>query len=519
MIQIRELTMVHRRDQRTLLADFSLTLREGERAVLVGEEGDGKSTLLKWIADPSLVDEYVQCTGERILSAERPGYLPQELPAAERERTVYEFFCEQERFWDQTPGDLSGYARRFSLPVEFFYGQQTMGSLSGGERVRAQLMRVLMGEPTVLLLDEPSNDVDEPTLEVLEEVIGSWPGAVLFVSHDETLIAHTANVIVLLEQLRGRGESRWSVCRQSWEEFVSSREQAFARQAQQAANERRALRSRQEKYHRVHDSVEHALRAASRQNPAAAKNLKDKMHAVKAMGRRLQRESGEMTQMPEREEAIYLSLGGQGSAVPAGKTVIDFSLPELIAAGSVDAGGGRVLARDVHLLVRGSEKVCITGRNGAGKTTLLRKIARELQGREDLSVEVMPQDYAELLDPALSPVEYLCPSGERSEETRVRTYLGSLKFTREEMERPMGELSGGQRAKVLLLQLSLSTAQVLILDEPTRNVSPLSAGVVLELLENFPGAILSVSHDRRYIERVCERVLELTELGLVEREV
>lgn len=126
----------------------------------------------------------------------------------------------------------------------------------------------------------------------------------------------------------------------------------------------------------------------------------------------------------------------------------------------------------------------------------------------------MPQNYEELLELSMSPVEYLAETGDKEEETRIRTYLGALKYTPEEMDHAISELSGGQKAKVLLLKMSLSGANVLILDEPTRNFSPLSNPVIREILSEYQGAIISISHDRKYIRQVCDIVYELTEEGL-----
>lgn len=130
----------------------------------------------------------------------------------------------------------------------------------------------------------------------------------------------------------------------------------------------------------------------------------------------------------------------------------------------------------------------------------------------------MPQNYEDLLDMILSPVQYLDTSGEKAEITRIRTYLGSMKYTPEEMNRPISELSGGQKAKVLLLKMCLSGAEVLILDEPTRNFSPLSNPVIRNMLKEYQGVIISISHDRKYINEVCHVVYELTEGGLVKKE-
>ena len=158
--------------------------------------------------------------------------------------------------------------------------------------------------------------------------------------------------------------------------------------------------------------------------------------------------------------------------------------------------------------------MCIVGKNGAGKTTLLQKIADELRKRTDIKAAYMPQNYEDMLDLDVTPVDFLDKSGEKEERTRIRTYLGSLKYTTDEMEHPIRELSGGQKAKVLLLNLSLSGANVLILDEPTRNFSPLSGPVIRKMFREFPGAVISISHDRKYINEVCDKIYELNEKGL-----
>ena len=156
----------------------------------------------------------------------------------------------------------------------------------------------------------------------------------------------------------------------------------------------------------------------------------------------------------------------------------------------------------------------LIGRNGAGKTTLLRKIADELLNRRDIKAEYMPQNYEDMLDLDVTPVDFLNQSGDKEESTRIRTYLGSLKYTPDEMEHPIRELSGGQKAKVLLLKMSLSGANVLILDEPTRNFSPLSGPVIRKMIKDFKGAVISISHDRKYIDEVCDTRYEMNTNGL-----
>ena len=234
------------------------------------------------------------------------------------------------------------------------------------------------------------------------------------------------------------------------------------------------------------------------------------MHTVKAMGKRFEKEDENMTQMPEQEEAIFFKLGDENARMPAGKTVIEYELDELRTP-----DGTKVLSKGVFLRVRGPEKICIVGKNGVGKTTLLKRMAEELLSRKDIKAQYMPQNYEELLDLDVTPVEFLDDTGDKAIRTRIRTYLGALKYTADEMDHSIRELSGGQKAKVLLLKMSLSDANVLILDEPTRNFSPLSGPVIRKMIDSFPGAVISISHDRKYIEEVCTKTYTLTEKGLM----
>ena len=509
MLQIKDLTITHRKELRIILDKFNMVLNDGDKAVIIGEEGNGKSTLMKWIYNPLMAEEYTECDGELITSGEVLGYLPQELPDVDKDKTVYEYFSEAKLFFDKDPKELSELANEFRVSTDFYYSDQKMGSLSGGEKVKAQLLRLLMDKPTVLLLDEPSNDIDISTLELLERLIKGWKHIVLFISHDETLIENTANVVIHIEQIMRKTKSRYTIVRDNYKNYIQKRAENFQRQEQLAINDNKEKKRRDEKYARVYNSVEHALSNVSRQAPAVGKNLKDKMHTVKAMGKRFAKEDENMTKMPEKEEAIFFKLGKEDAVMPAGKTVIEYSLDELRTPDD-----SKVLAKDIFLRVRGPEKICIVGTNGAGKTTLLKKVAKELLARSDIKAQYMPQNYEELLDLDVTPVEFLDDTGDKAVRTRIRTYLGSLKYTADEMDHPIRELSGGQKAKVLLLKMSLSDANVLILDEPTRNFSPLSGPVIRKMIASFPGAVISISHDRKYIEEVCTRTYRLTEKGL-----
>ena len=507
MLQINNLTLTHKKDLRVILQDFSLTLNDGDKAVVIGEEGNGKSTLIKWIYNPELVEDYIEWEGGKVDRGEKIAYLPQELPEEEKQRTVYEFFSHDGLLFDFSPKELAEFAGKIKKSAEFFYSDQLMGTLSGGEKVKTQIIRLLMSKPTVLLLDEPSNDIDMETLKWLETLLNEWEYKVLFISHDETLIENTANMVIHLEQLKRKTESRYTVAKMPYQQYVAERLHRIEKQEQQAKSDRREKQIRDEKFQRVYQSVEHAQATITRQDPATGRLLKKKMHAVKSMQHRFEREDENMTRMPEQEEAIFFKLGDKDSAVPAGKTVVEFTLEKLRSP-------DRLLAQDVFLRVRGPGKVCIIGENGCGKTTLFKYLVQELGSREDLKVEYMPQNYEDCLNLEQSAVEFLDSTGDKEIRTRIRTYLGALKYTPEEMEHPMRELSGGQKAKVFLLKMSLSKADVLLLDEPTRNFSPLSGPVIRKMLKEFPGAILSISHDRKYIREVCDTVYRLETSGL-----
>ena len=156
MLQIRKLTLIHKKDLHVLLRDFELVLNAGDKAVVIGEEGNGKSTLLRWICDPALVEPYVEAEGERVCRG-KLAYLPQELTKEEKQGSVYAYFSRFDAFWDAGSGELRRIARELGLPGDIFYSEQTMASLSGGERVKVQMARLRLERADLLLLDEPGS--------------------------------------------------------------------------------------------------------------------------------------------------------------------------------------------------------------------------------------------------------------------------------------------------------------------------------------------------------------------------
>ena len=505
MLQVKNLSISHTRDLHILCENLSFVLNYGDKAALIGEEGNGKSTLLKLIYDEELVENYAEYSGEIVKGNTVFGYLSQETEEKDKEKTVKDF-CEEKGFSALSPYDIYNISQEVGLPSEIFESDRKMSTLSGGEKVKIRMAVVLAKNPDMLLLDEPSNDIDIETLEWLENFINYCGLPVLFISHDETLLENTANMIIHMEQLRRKTVARCTVSKTDYRTYVNERICGFEKQEQKARSDKREFDAKMEKYRKIYQKVEHQQENISRQDPAGGRLLKKKMHSVKSMGRRFEKEKDNLTQMPESEEAILLRFG-EDAAVPSGKNVADINIAELYA-------GEKLVSENIKLNISGSEKICIIGKNGAGKTTLIKEIAKSLLERTDIKAVYMPQNYEDGFDLSKDPTELLAKGGTKEERTKIKTYLGSIKFTSEEMEHPAKELSGGQKAKLFFAKIALGDYNVLILDEPTRNLSPLSNPEVRDVLKNFGGAIISVSHDRKYISEVCEKVYRLTEKGL-----
>ena len=499
MLELRNVTIWLKKDGRSIADDLCFTIKNNEKAVIIGEEGNGKSTLLKFIYQSSLIEEYCDYSGD-VIKKGRVAYLPQVMDEKYHALSLAEYF-ENTEYYLHT--DILA---KLGLSIDFIFSDQKLATLSGGERVKVQLAKLLMEEPDILLLDEPTNDLDISTLQWLEAFITESKLPILYISHDETLIENTANVIVHMEQIVRKTQCRISVSRCSYREYLSYRHNSFLHQEQVAKKQRDDYDRQMEKWRKIYNRVDHEQEVITRQNPGGARLLKKKMHAVISMGKRFEREKENFLDFPQEEEAI-LAKFDENIRLPNGKTVLDFSCDKLCV-------GERILSRDIRLHVSGNEHIGITGKNGAGKSTLLVQLWNEIKDRPDINAAFMPQNYSEALDFDKTPIQYLAENYTKDEVTKARTYMGGMKFTHKEMTDNIGSLSGGQQAKILFLDMILQGANVLLLDEPTRNFSPLSCPVVRAALNSFGGAVISISHDRKYLNEVCDKIYELRENGL-----
>ena len=231
MLELRNVTIWLKKDGRSIADDFCFTLKNSEKAVIVGEEGNGKSTLLKFIYQSSLIEEYCDYSGD-VIKKGRVAYLPQTMEEKYHAFSLADYF-ENTEYYMHT--DILA---KLGLSIDFIFSDQRLATLSGGERVKVQLAKLLMEEPDLLLLDEPTNDLDIPTLQWLETFIAESKLPILYISHDETLIENTANVIVHMEQIARKTKCRISVSRCSYREYLSYRRNSFMHQEQVAKKQR-----------------------------------------------------------------------------------------------------------------------------------------------------------------------------------------------------------------------------------------------------------------------------------------
>lgn len=513
MLEVKNITIITKKG-REIVRDLSFTLQAGDKLAIIGEEGNGKSTLIKGIYQKEWIAPYAIMTGEINKKGLKIGYLEQFLDPKWHEYLVQDYFLKEE---PESECDYERYTKWYEIErimnrlqwTEQNKEEKRIGTLSGGEKVKLQMAKILWNQPDVLLLDEPTNDLDIETLEWLESFLLSLSIPILFISHDEVLLERVANGILHLEQLENKKRSQHTLVHIGYDAYVTKREELIGKQEQVAKNEKREYEKSLEKYRRMYQQVESDLRNVSRQDPSKGRLLKKKMKSVQSVGKKL--ENKEITKRPYGEEAIVAKFH-QEEEIHAKKVILSFSKDTLIIA-------GKQLSKHIELRVVGSEKIVIVGNNGCGKTTLLREIWEKMKERNDIKVGYMPQQYEDELPIHMSPIAWLKQEYTKEEETLARTYLGSMRFTKEEMEGTIGALSGGQKAKLLLVQFMMQKCNVLLLDEPTRNLSPLSIPIIDSLLREFQGAIISISHDRKYIDDVCDKVYVLDSTGLSLKEI
>ncbi|MBF0786604.1 MULTISPECIES: ATP-binding cassette domain-containing protein [unclassified Streptococcus] len=505
MLQITHLTMTHEKDLTDLVTDLSLVIHRGDKVALIGEEGNGKSSLLKWMIKEDLVTSYIQFSGQIQRNFVQYSYIPQQLPSSLEALSLNDYFFGSNKI-NLNYTALYRYAKELQFDSNRFADSQLLATLSGGEKLKIQLIKELAQETDILFLDEPSNDLDLSTLKWLENFIRQSSKTIIFISHDETFLSQTATKIIHLERIKKRNVARTTVQALGYTTYVQEREEQFDRQVQQARNERLNHQKKVERHHRIHQSVEHTVR--NTHDATAGRLVAKKMKAVLAQEKRYEKEAVKLTEIPSKEDHIQLYFKDINPLHPR-KVLIE------LAAFTLQVEQ-ETLIPNLNFRFLAQEKIGIFGKNGIGKTSLLRQIYTLLKQQATYPIGYMPQHYQDLLDMTASPLQFLTSASDQQEDERILTHLASLQFTHKETHHPIASLSSGQQAKLLLLKMVLDACPVLLLDEPTRNFSPTSQPQIQTLFAHFPGAILTISHDRSFLKAVCDKIFQLDERGLQE---
>lgn len=495
----------------TLVEDLSFSLGSKDKLAIIGEEGNGKSTLLKAIYNTKLIEEYTSINGIIDKDYTQIGYLSQRLPTAWMNQSILDYLLKDTPYDDiawERYNDLADYEAlcvELRIPISLFHSTQSISTLSGGEKVKLQLLKIVYEKSELLLLDEPTNDLDIPTLAWLENFINQQSIPVIFISHDETLLKCCANRILHLEQLNKKSKARVCDYHGGYTSYVQSRSRKLDKDIQLAHKEKQEYMKKKIKLNDIKNAIHDALNDTVR-NPAQAALLKKKMASVKATQRRFEEEGyAHIDSVEEAIDVYFSSCHGR-----KGKRILDEDVLVQVE--------DRTLIQHGHIELYGRDKKVIVGVNGCGKTVWMKQLYETLKAREDIIVGYMPQNYMELVDAKETPTTFLLESNDAQDVSYCRELLGRMKFTSEEMLQPIHKLSEGQKAKLYLLRFIKRKCNVLLLDEPTRNLSPLSAPIIRSMLAKYDGCLLATSHDRTFIQEIADKILLVSNQTIIEKE-
>ena len=498
---------------RAVLRGCDLSIQSGERVGLVGINGAGKSTFLRIISGTMEADfGSVRLPNSGVGGGRDVAFLDQD-PALPGETVgdalddalgwhrdlLRDFESATERGDEGEMSrcmaalDLHGWevahtARAMADRLQVPPRERRVANLSGGERRRLALARVLLTRPRLLILDEPTNHLDAETIEWLQELLMDWQGATLLVTHDRYLLEAVATRIVEVED--GLTVS-----------YAGSYGDYLVEKAERAALQARTQAARLSMIAREAAWASRSPAARTTKQKARLKRLDD-LKAVRNVQQR-----GEF------------SLAFR-SGVPRGSTLLELR-------GVSKRLGDLNLIENLDLVIRPGERIGILGPNGAGKSTLLRVICGqleadrgELQRGPRLKLAMLDQQRSGLKEGAT--VFEAAGNGNThvrvgDDDVHVISFLGRLQFGRESLEQPVSSLSGGERARLLLAKVLLEGAGLILLDEPTNDLDLLTLRVLEEALLGFDGAVVVVSHDRAFLDRVCTAVLAYEGEGTVVR--
>lgn len=473
-----------------LFTDLSFVCEENERVAVVGANGAGKSTFLAMLAGSQEPDEG-SVSRKRNLTV---SYVPQE-EFFNDEQSIREIL---EKSASLYPGNKEGVIRETLGFFGFDNPEEKSGVLSGGWKKRLSIACGLVTEPDLLLLDEPTNHLDVDGILLLEDLLTEKSISTLFISHDRYFIEHVATRIIEIDRRYPNGVLNVPATndRGSYQTFLEAREEFLENLRLREASLKNKMRREAEWLSRM-----------PKARGTKAKYRIDAAHALKK----------EIASIELDEKRVGLSFSGSGR-----------DTKELIQLKDVSKSfGDKVLLKKFSLLISRKGRVGILGANGIGKTTLIRLLNGTLEAdsgviRRASSLKVATLDQTrDALDPDLTLAKALCREGDavvfNGKSVHVASWAKRFAFKSEQLTQKISSLSGGERARVCLAQIMIQEVDLLILDEPTNDLDINTLEILEESIEEFPGAVILVTHDRYLLDRACNVIVGFLGDGEVEK--
>ena len=494
----------------TLFKNVNFSIDANARIGLIGPNGVGKTTLLKimtgeeeathgeftinkniavgYIAQENALGES-KTIWEEMLSVFAPlinmsqkiADLQKKMAASPQNAELLKQYDQLQFDFEQQGGytyqaDIKSILNGFNFPEATWH--KKIGSLSGGEKTRLAFVKLLLRKPPLLLLDEPTNYLDLDTLDWLENYLKSYTGAILVVSHDQYFLDNLATQIFELQF------GKLTVFKGNYSAYVAERQ----------------LRNRQQE-----EAYEKQQEKIKKDEEFIQKNIVRAKTTKRAQSRRKQLEKMDRISPPKHKNKVRINFTSER---PSGKEV-------LILRNLTIGYPGKTMVHDISLQINKGDRVAVIGQNGIGKSTLLKTIMKKLKPQNGaikygaaLDVGYYDQEL-QLLDPTKTVIDTVWDRHKTMPERDVRSILASFLFTAKDIDKTVGQLSGGQKARLTLTVLSLEHNNFLLMDEPTNHLDLEAKEVLEKALQDFDGTLLFVSHDRYFINQLANKIVEI----------